>query len=263
MYAAFVRSAFHTRLAYRGQATALVLYGLITVFAKIAIWISIYGQLGTSMANGVSRNEMVTYAIFGGMVLNWDYTRFLQTLGRQIKSGDVATFLLKPVHYPLILLASECGNFVFALVCVQLPITIVAGLAYGLTAPVSLWAGAMAVVFWGLGFIILFLLASIAAILAFWLLTVFSLEWMLMALMTILAGGAIPLWFFPRGAADVIELLPFSFVAYQPMAVYLGKIGGDDVTVRLLLGASWVVVLAAMLMLLWSQTQRRIVVHGG
>lgn len=263
MYAAFFRSAFQTRLTYRGQVMALVLYGLITVLSKIAIWISIYSQLETGVANGVLRDEMVTYAVLAGMVLNWDYTRFLQTLGHQIKSGDVATFLLKPVYYPLILLAAECGNFAFGLLCVQLPITIVAGLMYGLTAPASALAGVMAVVFWGLGFVILFLLSSIAAVLAFWLLTVFSLEWVLMALMTIFAGGAIPLWFFPQAAADVIQLLPFSFVAYHPMAVYLGKVDGGELVVRLLFGAGWAVILAMTLMLIWSRTQRRIVVHGG
>ena len=132
---------------------------------------------------------MITYAILAGVVFNWDYTRFIRTFGRQIKSGDVAVFLLKPVRYPLMLLAGECGNLAFELLSVQLPVTIIAGLVYGLTPPASLFAGAMTIVFWGMGFVILFLLSAAAAILAFWLLTVFSLEWTLMALTAIFAGG--------------------------------------------------------------------------
>ena len=263
MYRAFFASAFQTRLAYRSQMWALLLYGLVTVFAKIAVWMSLYAQVGTGTVSGISLPDMITYAIFAGVVFNWDYTRFIRTFGRQIKSGDVSVFLLKPVRYPLMLLAGEIGNFAFELLTVQLPVTIIAGLVYGLTLPTSLFAGVMAVVFWGLGFIILFLLSAIAAILAFWLLTVFSLEWTLMALMAIFAGGTLPLWFFPDGAADIIRLLPFSFVGYQPMAVYLGKLDVAATLSTLGLGVGWVVILTGCVVLLWSRAQTRIVVHGG
>ena len=263
MYGAFFGSAFQTRLAYRSQVWALLLYGLVTVFAKIAVWMSLYAQVGTGTVSGISLPEMTTYAIFAGVVFNWDYTRFIRTFGRQIKSGDVAVFLLKPVRYPVMLLAGECGNFAFELLTVQLPVTIIAGLVYGITPPASPFAGAMAIVFWGLGFIILFLLSAIAAILAFWLLTVFSLEWTLMALMAIFAGGTLPLWFFPTGAADIIRLLPFSFVGYQPMAVYLGKLDVAATLSTLGTGMGWVVFLTGCFVLLWARAQTRIVVQGG
>ena len=191
------------------------------------------------------------------------HTWFIRTFGRQIKSGDIALFLLKPVHYPLMLLAGVCGNFAFDLLTVQLPVTIVAGFVYGLTPPASPFAGTMAIVFWGMGFTILFLLSATAAILAFWLLTVFSLEWTLMALMAIFAGGTLPLWFFPPAASDIIRLLPFSFVAYHPMAVYLGKLDVAATLSTLGIGAGWIVVLTGCVFLLWSRAQNRIVVHGG
>src|SRR3569623_376288 len=161
------------------------------------------------------------------------------------------------------LLAGECGIFAFELITGQLPVTIVAGLVYGLAPPASLFAGVMAVVFWGMGFVILFLLSAIAAILAFWLLTVFSLEWTLMALMAIFAGGTLPLWFFPAGAAEIIRGLPFSFVGYQPMAVYLGKLDVAATLTTLGIGLGWVVILTGCVVLLWSRAQTRIVVHGG
>ena len=98
MYAAFFASAFQTRLAYRSQVWALLLYGLVTVFAKIALWMSLYAQIGTATVNSISLPDMITYSIFGSLVFNWDYTRFIRTFGRQIKSGDVSVYLLKPVR---------------------------------------------------------------------------------------------------------------------------------------------------------------------
>lgn len=64
-----------------------------------------------------------------------------------------------------------------------------------------------------------------------------------MALMAIFAAGTLRSWLFPPAASDIIQLLPFSFVAYHPMAVDLGK---PDVAATLSafgVGAGWIVVL--------------------
>jgi len=61
VYLAFLSSAFQTRLAYRGQVWASVFGDLVQVFARIAIWMSLY--TGFDSANGVSLREMITYAI--------------------------------------------------------------------------------------------------------------------------------------------------------------------------------------------------------
>jgi len=263
MYFAFFAIAFRTLLAYRSQVWAALLYVLVTTFAKIAIWISLYGQVGGGAVAGVTLPDMITYAILASVAFNWDHSRFIKTFGRQIKSGDIAVVLLKPVRYPLMLFAGECGNFAFGLITVQVPALIIVSLVYGLTPPASLFAGLMAIAFWLLGFVMLFLLSTIATILAFWLLTVFSLEWTLDALLAIFAGGTVPLWFFPPAAAEAIKVLPFAYVAYHPMAVYLGKLDTTATLMTLAVGIIWVATLTGIVALLWASAQRRIVVQGG
>jgi len=68
MYLAFTASAFQTRLAYRGQVWAAVFGELVQVFAKVAIWMSIYAGVG-GIADGVTLPEMITYSILGGLVI--------------------------------------------------------------------------------------------------------------------------------------------------------------------------------------------------
>ena len=100
---------------------------------------------------------------------------------------------------------------------------------------------------WAVGFVILFLLAGIAALLSFWLLTTFALEWILTALLAVLSGRIVPLWFYPEQAA----------------AVYVGQVGIDEAVRLLVLGIAWVVVLAGGIVLLWSRASRRLIVQGG
>jgi ABC-2 type transport system permease protein len=207
---------------------------------------------------------MITYSILGGMVITaWPWAILVRQVGEQIKTGDVAVFLLKPLRYPLMLLAAETGNVAFRLLTVVLPVTFVGALVYGLAPPASLFHGAMYVVFLLLGFSILFALAMIAGLLAFWLLTAFSLEWLLQAVLGLLSGVLVPLWFFPPAAAAIIVNLPLAYVAYHPMAVYLGKYDGAESLATFGLGLGWVVVLAGIAAWLWSRAARRLVVQGG
>lgn len=262
MYLAFAASAFQTQLAYRGQVWALALGYFINISAKVAIWTALFAGLGS--VDGVTLPQMVTYAILAGSVdVGWHWEQFVQKVGAQIKSGDVAVYLLKPLRYPAMLFASELGALGFGVLALVIPVTIIAALLYGFMPPPSVLHGVLFVAMWAIGFVIMFLLAGIAALLSFWLLTTFALEWMLTALLAFLSGRVLPLWFYPEQAAAVLKYLPFAWVAFHPAAVYLGEVDIEGALVLLGIGALWVVVLAGIVMLLWSRASRRLVVQGG
>lgn len=262
MYLAFAASAFQTQLAYRGQVWALALGYFINISAKVAIWTALFA--GHASVDGVTLAQMVTYAIIAGSVdVSWHWEQFVQKVGTQIKSGDVAVYLLKPLRYPVMLFSSECGSLGFGLIALVVPVTIISGLLYGFAPPPTAMHGLLFLAMWALGFLILFLLAGIAALLSFWLLTTFALEWMLMALLAALSGRIVPLWFYPEQAAAVLKYLPFAWIAFHPTAVYLGEIEAGEAIGLLAIGAAWVVVLTGILVFLWSRASRRLVVQGG
>lgn len=261
-YAAFALSTFRTRFVYRSQVWAALLGQLIVMFAFVAIWTSIYA--GRRNVEGTTLADMITYALIAGTVsVAWRYTRMVRLIGAQIKTGDVAVFLLKPVRYPAMLFANECGNLIFEALSVAAPVTLVIGFVYGLQSPADPFCGAMFVAYWLLSFVIMFLLAAIVGILSFWLMTAESLEWFLQGLLNLLAGTFIPLWLFPDAVAGAVRILPFAWISFYPAAVYLGRIGHGEILSHALIGAGWALVLAGTAALLWRQAALRIVVQGG
>lgn len=262
MYRAFASTAFQTRLAYRGQVWAQLLGGLVRIFAMIAIWKSVYAS--NEVVDGITLGEMLTYAILASSVLaayNWE--GLVQTVSEQIRSGDVSVYLIKPMSYPLMLLANEIGQVAFRLLAVVGPITLIASLTYGINAPASLFHGMMFPLFWMLAFTILFLMALIAGFLAFWLMTAFSLEWFLQGLIAILSGTFIPLWFFPKAIGAAIYYLPFAWIGFHPVAVYLGKVSPGETLMLFLLGLVWAGALLVAAKSLWARATLRITVQGG
>lgn len=270
MYLAFAASAFQTKLAYRGQVWAQIFGKLVRAFARVAIWMSIYGgasAVGLSRdgaIDGISLQEMITYAVIGGsMVALWEWQRHLYTIGDQIKGGDVVVFLIKPLRYPLMLFANECGNMAVRILTVMLPTVVIMGLVFGLLPPASLAHGALFFAFWILSFVMMFMVATVFGFVAFWMMTSFSLEWFLEGLMSIFSGIFIPLWFFPEAAAAVIKHLPFAWVGFHPMAVYLGKMDIEEALATFAEGIGWVLVLMVIVALLWRAASSRIIVQGG
>lgn len=262
MYLAFARVAFQTQFAYRGQVWARLFGELIYIFARIAIWIAVYQ--GVTIVSGVSLPEMITYAILSGTVLAaWSYANLISLVGREIKTGDVAVFLLKPLSYPLYLFCTECGNFVYRILAVVIPAVAIVGLLYGIQPPASLFHGVMFLAFWALAFVILFLIATTFGLLAFWMMTAFALEWFLQAILAIFSGSLLPLWLFPDALAAFARHLPFAWVGYYPATVYLGKLDVAECWSYLGLGLAWAAALALVVAWLWHRASLRITVQGG
>lgn len=262
-YPAFTATAFQSRLAYRNQVWSGVFGELVFMFARIAIWVSVFTTAGSVTIDGVSLPQMVTYALLAGPVLYWDYHRLLNDVGVAIKSGDVAVYLLKPLHYPGYMLANHFGNFFFDLLTVTLPVAIIVGITIGLAPPASLFHALAFVPFWALSFMILFLLTTLLGLAAFWLMTTQSLDWFFNSIMTLLSGGLVPLWFFPGWLAAIAGHLPFAWVSYYPAAVYVGKLGTSETLLYFGIGLCWLAVLTLALVWLWAKARHRLIVQGG
>lgn len=262
MYRAIALTSFQAQLAYRSQVWASLFGELVVVFARIAIWTSVYAGIG--VVGGVSLTDMVGYSVIGGTVaMAWYPIEMIYLIGRSLRSGDVSVFLIKPLHYPAYTLATEFGKFVYRAVTVVAPVLLIVGLVIGFPPPSS-WLDALAFpVFWALGFGITFSMAAICGILAFWMMTAFSLEWFLSAAISIFSGTFIPFWFFPEPLGAMLTYQPFAWTAYYPAAVYLGKLEPTALLAMFALGLFWLAILVCCVLALWRASASRISIQGG
>ena len=139
----------------------------------------------------------------------------------------------------------------------------ITALFYGMLPPASLFDGIMFVAFWALSFVLLSLMSAFCGLIAFWLMTSFSLDWILGALLQLFSGLLVPFWFFPEPLATVARHLPFAWVVYYPNAVYLGRLSTTEVWLHFGLGLAWAAVFLAGVFWLWRCASTRITVQGG
>ena len=260
-YWRFAVCAFSRSLAYRANVYLRVVGSLVTILIQVAIWRSL---LGHGAVAGVGLAEMVTYAILStcvGMAMLSGQT--LRTVDQRLRTGDIAVDLIKPVSYPLYLAADGLGSIAFQGLFTVLPTLGIAALFFGLQPPAS---GAHF-----LAFVVALLLATgisfaigyLTALLAFWLLTAFVFEWSIGALVQVFGGAFLPLWFFPPWLAEIAAWLPFRYLYFVPVAVYLGRIPVAELAGTLALGIVWLAALLALAGWLWDRSTRRLVFQGG
>ncbi|MBB2674357.1 UNVERIFIED_ORG: ABC-2 type transport system permease protein [Rhizobium esperanzae] len=261
-FVAFAVAAVRQQTGYRAEILSMVLGAIIEVFARISIWKAVYG--GQHAVAGVTLPQMIAYAIIGATLLsNWDAALVVREIGAAIRTGQIGNTLIRPASFPVMLFAENLGPRLFNFAAVCTPVIIIFSLLYGLLPPASLAHGLLFIGYVAVSITLLLLISILFGLLSFWVFDAHSLEWFMRGFGALLSGGLVPLWFFPPVLAETAHVLPFAWITYYPMAVYLGQLDLVSSLTYLAVGLCWIAGLVGLIAALWSRACRRIVVQGG
>jgi ABC-2 type transport system permease protein len=96
---------------------------------------------------------------------------------------------------------------------------------------------------------------------AFWLIQVRVFKYMLQSVIVFFAGALLPLDIFPGTLRTVAESLPFQYLVFFPVSIYLGKVDHPGPAFLSMLG--WIVVLYILAHILLERGIKRYVAVGG
>jgi len=259
-YVRFTAKAFSKQLAYRSEVWLRLLGNFVTILIQAEIWRAV---IGSEHVEGVTVEQMITYSIINTLLLALLLHGISGRVDESLKSGSIASELIKPISYPLFLLFDGLGNTIYQLVFTAAPTFVIALFIFGMMPPASLthfFAFLLALL---LALIISFLLGYLISLLAFWFMNHFALSWMLGGLITIFSGSFLPIWFFPSSWITVANLLPFQYMGYVPAAIYLGSVPEQELFQVIAVGFGWIAGLLLLVQWLWTRAVKRLVVQGG
>lgn len=262
MYLALAVAGFRIEASFRAQFWFLLLSGVLNVVARVSIWQSVF--LHGTGSSDISLPQMVTYAILGAtMFSTWDASQILREIGADIRSGNVVSHLMRPSSYPVSLMARQLGMRAHEMLMIGLPVAVVMGSVYGFQPPASVGHAVLFALSLVLSLFLLFTLSTAMAMIGFWVMDMLALDWLLRGTLALFSGGLVPLWFYPDGVANAVLHLPFAWIGFYPLAIYLGQLDLAESLLNLLYGLGWAAASAGLLALLWRAARRRMVVQGG
>ncbi|WP_158630012.1 ABC-2 family transporter protein [Cohnella sp. AR92] len=259
-YFMFSVKAFTNQLAYRAEVWLRLLGNFVTILIQVEIWKAV---IGSGNVDGVTVEQMITYSVINTLLSALLLNGVSSKVDDSLKSGGIASELVRPLSYPLYLLFDGLGNSIYQLTFTVAPSFLIAWLFFGILPPSS---AANFIAFLGaliIALIVSFLLGYFISLLAFWFMNHFALSWTLNGLITVFSGSFLPIWFFPHYWASLAKALPFQYMGYVPATIYLGKMTGTQMWQTLALGMGWIAALLVLVQWLWARAVRRLVIQGG
>ena len=237
----------------------------IVLLINISLFTSIYTYNNTQNILGYSLSQMIWY--FAGTSFIWYLTfNFADhNISDGILSGDISVLLLKPVSVMKVELAEALALRTTGLFFEFIPSLILYSLIYfpDFLSIFSLLRFLLVIVF---AFSINFLLNFLIGISAFVIKSNFSLQSLKTAVVGLLAGAYFPIDFFPDFIQNIINYLPFQYIFYVPIQVFLNKSPTNSLEgfmKIILIMLFWTILLYILCKVLWSKAVKRFCAAGG
>jgi ABC-2 type transport system permease protein len=261
VYLEFGRVGFVNALAYRLRYfTGIVTY-FIYVSVYYFIWKAIYEH--SKSIEGFDFSHLLTYVAVGWIIRSFYFNNIDQEIAYQVMEGRLAMDLIKPVNLQLMYVARAAGESVFRLGMLTAPTAVVLFLVFPVRGAASGRHGAAFLASVLLSFLIVAAINFVVGTFALRLKSILGLLRAKFFLLELFSGLLLPISFFPQVLQKIFSVLPFEYISYVPLLIYLGNLKGAEVLRALLLQLCWVAVLLALGDGMWRWSSRKITIQGG
>ena len=243
---------FQESMIYRENVIINFVFGLIPLIVNILLWRAIYGGQDKIIA-GYTYVQMITYFTLVFFIQKMTSSREIAVnLAECIQEGTLNNFLLKPTDFVSYQFKLHFAEKVIMLLNILLPFC-----AFAVLLRKYLYFNFEYLVVFGLSvffsFVLNYLIYFILGILTIWLEEISALLDLWDNVVAFLAGSVFPLTLLPTSFFRIVSLLPFKYMVFMPIDIYMGTIGEKEVIQNLLIQLTWICILAVLLKTIWSK----------
>lgn len=219
---------------YRSHSLVSLFVGPVYFLVQYFIWKAVYNT--HSSIKGLSLEQMIMYYAIAALIgyITMDFADWnLQML---VHTGKFLTFVLRPVQHVYFAFSQKVGHRILGLIfeCVPVYLIFVFIMEIRVAPAQPFWA----VISVALGFVMMFMVDYCVGITAFWLTRTSGVRRMFLLLRDISSGVFVPLTLFPGIVQKVFFVLPFQFITYVPIRVFIGsyELAGISCTIPQIVG---------------------------
>lgn len=263
IYAALISSGFRRWATYRQATVAGAVTNTVFGFVRCYVLLAVAAGAG-GVAAGYHGAQLATYVWLGqgllAVVLLWGWT----DLADRIRSGEVATDLLRPMNPVPLYLAADLGRAGHALLFRFVPPVAVGALVFDFYLPERpstwpLFAGSVV-----LAVVICFACRYLINATAFWLLDLRGVNTAWAVGSAVLCGLYFPLRFLPDWLAFTLYVAtPLPAILQIPLDIFVERDPQPVLAGLVAVQAAWAVVLLIACQRVQRRAERRLVIQGG
>jgi len=221
------------------------------------MWTAIYNS-GSGIIKGFSLNEMITYVLVGNIFAAIIRNFLPSGVSRDINSGRLSMFLVKPISYIKYTFMNEIGRVGFITLSTIGTLGIILFFFLDRVVLNTDWRYIVLIIcMLFLALIIELLLGFLVGTIAFWTEEVDGVLFSADRIKRFFAGGYFPLSLLPVTLATISTYLPFAYSFFVPAQLYLKKIDLQAGIIGLGIQLVWIVLLSTILSMVWKKGLKR------
>jgi ABC-2 type transport system permease protein len=215
-------------------------FGLVPLAGTVLIWRSIFHERQSDVA-GYDYRSMVWYFLLTVLVDNLiTPTEDEWQIAADIREGQMSAFLVKPMNYLGYRLSLYASYRLLYTVVTLLPIAVLIWYFRGFAVlPSGGLTWLLSAVSLAMAGLIQFFIAYSLAMLAFWILEISTIVFILYSFEYFLSGHTFPLDIMPAWLQGPLRILPFSYEMFFPISVFLEKVKGGQLWSGLAIQTCW------------------------
>ena len=197
---------------------------------------------------------MLTYILLSQIVSTFIFSTKTQEVGDLIYTGNLSNWLTKPINMFQFLsardIADKALNLLFSIVEVSLILIVFHPPIFisGNIFTFSTFLGALIV-----GIIMYFMISFLLSLVSFWTQESWAHRFLFFVISDFLAGGLFPLDILPQAIYKFVLLLPFPYMMYFPLKIYVGGLKSPEIISGFIISFCWLIIFYFGYKFLWKK----------
>ncbi len=251
---------FNQYTIYKSNFWLFTLNRVVEIVVYIFVWQAIYNQTGD--AGGYTLSQMITYYILVFTLIAFATWGINEDMAHSIRNGKINKELLNPLTYFKYYFGMNLGELAFALV-VGIATFIICNIFWSVSFPVSIIHFILFIIVILLGIPITFFLQMIAGTVGFYSNSIWGMQILRQAIISIFSGIIAPITLFPEWFQTLANILPFKELIYTPINIWLGEIAITEVWPIIVKQIIWGIILYIIAKIFFNHAIKKVTINGG
>ncbi|MBI2032684.1 MAG: ABC-2 family transporter protein [Candidatus Levybacteria bacterium] len=255
------KNTWEETLTYRFNFLMWRIRTVVLLLSVYFLWHSVIPE--GSRLFGYTQNMMLTYILLTSITNAFVISTRTHEIGDEINSGDLSNFLIKPINYFLYWFWKDIGDKAMNIVFSIAELTI---LFFILRPPVFIQTDftflSLFCISIFLAIVLYFFVNILLGMIGFWSPEVWAPRFIFSIILGFFAGNYFPLDILPNTVFKIFEALPFSYLIYFPIKIYLGQIGLPEILNGFLLMVLWIGIFFIFVQVVWRKGLKAYTAQG-
>lgn len=247
-----VRISLLEYLSYRINFLLWRFRSVLSILITYFLWHAVYVQSRNIF--GYQREQMLTYVILVNLISSISQSTQTHKIGYEINNGNLCNYLLKPLSYIAHNFSRDLSDKLINIFSALIEIAV---LLFLLKVPFFLQTN--------LDILLLFISACIISsilffeinlllsFIAFWSKDTMAPRFIFYILVAFLSGTYFPLDIFSKSVYQVLSYLPFTYLIFFPLKIYLGGLSMGFMLEGLAISSFWIFLLFIFAAFIWKK----------